>query len=225
MTANPVPFYKDARAKGLTLVGHELRLVPHKPVKIGSKIPAKQLDNIAACAALGLSYWCEGHGANNVWAADFNGNFFDVHIDRTRLKASADGRTADWGPTPSTVEALSTMLGGDSVPDPDPFAWSDAKYEEYLAKYASKPTAAQKRASKARLEKQQAENDARSAEALGVTVEEYLATMEAAGERIKARGGRKTVKQAAPRARKPKVDSDIDAWADALADELLGEAS
>jgi hypothetical protein len=110
-----IDYLKDARERGLTLVGHELRLVPHKPVKFGTKVPAKTLDGVAACAALGLSFWSDHPERNTVWAADFDGNYHAVYIDKNynRVKCLTDGRSAEWhGETPATAAALFTMLGG-----------------------------------------------------------------------------------------------------------------
>lgn len=46
------------------------------------KVPKRTLENIAACVALGLSYWSEAPGANMIYAADTDQRAHRVRIDR-----------------------------------------------------------------------------------------------------------------------------------------------
>ncbi|MBV8178644.1 MAG: hypothetical protein JOY55_19835 [Mycobacterium sp.] len=61
-----------------------------------SAIPARTLENLAACAALGLAYWSEAPGANRLWAIDDDRQPHQVTIDRRCQTASARGVIAHW---------------------------------------------------------------------------------------------------------------------------------
>ena len=57
------------------------------PPKCGGNIPKRTLENIAACAALGLSYWSETTGGNMIYGVDEDGHAHQVRVDRKALKA------------------------------------------------------------------------------------------------------------------------------------------
>jgi len=89
-------------------------------------IPIRTRQAVAACAALDLTYWC-GHSTHSVWAVDDNQRFHTVRIDRKAGASShscydsdcGEYRTASWV-TPAGAAELFAMLGGDTVPDPQP---------------------------------------------------------------------------------------------------------
>jgi hypothetical protein len=77
-------------------------------------IPPRTRESIAACAALGLSYWSEAPGINRLWAIDGQQEAHEVRIDRKNGKV--EGYDVRIGPglgcrreaffTPSTEETL-----------------------------------------------------------------------------------------------------------------------
>lgn len=60
-----------------------------KPPRPKSLLPTSTCENIAACTALGLSYWSEGPRPGQLWAVDAEQRPHIVDIDRTRRTAIA----------------------------------------------------------------------------------------------------------------------------------------
>jgi hypothetical protein len=58
-----------------------------QPFRFTGNIAKATLENIAACAALGLSYWSDAPGTNKIWAVDANQVPHSVLIDRKVNKA------------------------------------------------------------------------------------------------------------------------------------------
>lgn len=131
----------EFKHRGLTLVGHELRLVPDK--KPTAAIPQRNRENIAACAVHGLSYWSDAPQQNTVWAADFNGEFHIVEINRKAGTSYWKGDKAAYQ-TPANVQQVAVLLGGEWVNEVE----------------IPKPTAGERRYSKARNEAKKAKRDA-----------------------------------------------------------------
>lgn len=74
-------------------------------------IPARTRENIAACAALGLSYWSEAPGAGRLWAVDDTQQAHEVRIDRKRSEAELVDVWNSW--VSYTVATTNQLLFGD----------------------------------------------------------------------------------------------------------------
>lgn len=111
-----IPFFTEARSKGLSLIGHELWLKPWRSPSRTRTLPAATADAVAACAVHGLTFWSLHPTRNHLWAADFNGVFHTVRVDGDT--SSCNGRSARWS-SATTMSAVMTMLGGEEVPTPD----------------------------------------------------------------------------------------------------------
>jgi hypothetical protein len=73
-------------------------------------IPKRTLENIAACAAVGLSYWSEAPGVNRLWAVDDKTRkAHEVRIDRKAGKALGNDGWKTWEVAP-TMNALALQL-------------------------------------------------------------------------------------------------------------------
>jgi hypothetical protein len=59
----------------------------------GRKIPDRTAENIAACAAVGLSYWSEAPGPGSLWAVDEHQQAHQVQIDRKQGTVTAGLQT------------------------------------------------------------------------------------------------------------------------------------
>lgn len=64
-----------------------LRFRPEPGIRYPSSIPKRTLENIAACASVGLHFWCEHHRTNLLWAVDASQRVHEVMIDRKTQKA------------------------------------------------------------------------------------------------------------------------------------------
>lgn len=78
--------FENARYFGLRMNkagAYEFKKEP-KLSTSGVKIPDRTAENIAACAAVGLSYWSEAPGINRLWAVDDQREAHEIRIDRKR---------------------------------------------------------------------------------------------------------------------------------------------
>ncbi|WP_457066879.1 DUF7457 domain-containing protein [Mycobacteroides abscessus] len=88
----------------------ELWLIPWKPPRAGAVIDKMMRTKYAACAALGLSYWCEGFQGHIV-AVDNRQRFVDVKINQKDQTAYTWGRPEvrfTVGDTAATLDLLAT---------------------------------------------------------------------------------------------------------------------
>ncbi len=214
MTTKKINFDADARARGLTRVGHELWLVPDKPIKFTNALPVRTSQSVAACAALNLTYWSDHPVSDMVWATDFQGRFHEVRLDRkTQTSAHFCGRSTRFTPEGKVLDTKDCSDAGKTA------SWQTAVTPQALCEQLngewtnyvepSKLTAAERRTAKARNEAKAAQRDA-----------EIDDLIQRSYEKIKA------TKPPRRKAAAPKVsstDSEIDQWADALAAEILGE--
>jgi hypothetical protein len=67
----------------------ELRFPPHRPPKPECVIPKAQRAKIAACEALGWSYWADHPKPGFVWAADYAQRFHQVKVNVQREEEAA----------------------------------------------------------------------------------------------------------------------------------------
>lgn len=137
-----IDYLKDARARGLSMVGNRLVLKPWTPPKRSTGVPGKTLESVAACAALDLTYWADHPQSSLVWAVDDQGRAHEVEVDRkTGVARHYCGKNKRFGPKgqlldsqpcaevgrreswakPETMTDMFAMLGSDTVPDPGPF--------------------------------------------------------------------------------------------------------
>lgn len=83
-------------------------------------IPNRDRENIAACAALGLTFWSGHPAAGSLWATDFAGRFHQVRINRkTRQSWHVCSTTHRWPPHDQATWRRWTSLGV-CPPESDP---------------------------------------------------------------------------------------------------------
>lgn len=126
---------EQAKAFGLSAVGHQLRLTPTRTTATAN-LSAKTRDKIAACHALGFTYWADHPHNGTVWATDTDQRFHAVRIHATTGKAEHScteefpetahcrtqlGHLVAISAGTGTREAVALLLGSDTVPDPQPF--------------------------------------------------------------------------------------------------------
>lgn len=126
-------------------------------------ITLRTREAVAACSAVGLTYWSDHPAANHLWAADFQGRFHTVRIDRKknksehtcgkylgvdegRIRCPDSNRIESWS-TPASLDELSVMLDPTTTEE-DNMATTTAK-KTPAKKAAPKPAAKKTPAKKA----------------------------------------------------------------------------
>ena len=202
-------------------------------------IAARTRENIAACAALGLSYWSDHARPHLLWAVDDQQVAHSVRVDRKsgrvehvcakwtegiddRVCPDA-GRSRSYTVPANTAATLELLADADAPPAPEPAPRSKADRE--VSAMASKVlkkddtpkpvklTAAEKRAIKARNAANEAKRDA-----------EMAAFMEARLAEERARVAAEDAAEAVQLLKAPVEQGPSDALAGPLADEIQGAA-
>lgn len=173
------------------------------PIKFTpGKLPDRTLENIAACAALGLSFWAEAgssRGVWNAWAVDDDQRVHMVKIDYTARKATHECLSTarydpvrQWPRDDSKKRCEGFILAADydvedtraslfdHEEDPMPTATTSPfgramKPSTPQAGFGGNLTAAEKRERKKRREKQEADRDAEMAELAAATAAKVAA--------------------------------------------------
>lgn len=66
---------------------HLTPVAPPRPPRAGATVPARTRENIAACAAVGLSFWSAAPTPNGLWAVDDHQRAHLVKVDRSTNRA------------------------------------------------------------------------------------------------------------------------------------------
>jgi hypothetical protein len=118
----------ELRHWGLTYAKRtgELRFPKPKRMTFNGTIPPKTLENIAACAAVGLAYWSDHPKPGFIWAVDTNQTAHAVEVDRNKGTArhacyvwthdasvncthTTQGQSAEWAKSETMAELMSAM--------------------------------------------------------------------------------------------------------------------
>ena len=84
-------------------------------------VSTRMAESVAACAAFGLSYWSDAPGRNVLWAADFQGGFHQVRIDRKQQRSYLGTRSEAWS-APTSLTDMSIMLDPTITFEEEPMA-------------------------------------------------------------------------------------------------------
>lgn len=113
------PRFNDGLAAvGLRWRRHEIVVDRWKPPRAGTVIDKTMRTKYAACAALGLSYWCDGYNGRTI-AVDQHQRFVDIKINQKERTVFAYGRGGIVDFTVGDNEATLDLLAADQPDVPD----------------------------------------------------------------------------------------------------------